>query len=119
MQCRFELDEIRLYNAIKQVKKGCSVCQACNRDSPNVKREAQWTPIPEQPMASVAMDVFSMPEVHIGRNRFGWCGPVCAPTQWPQCGNPVAQKAVASQGRGSHDDSSLADRLRRPPHPLQ
>ena len=28
MQHRFEIDEIGLYNAIKQVKKGCSVCQA-------------------------------------------------------------------------------------------
>ena len=29
MQRRFEMDETGLYNAIKQVKKGCSVCQAC------------------------------------------------------------------------------------------
>ena len=30
MQRRFEIDEIGLHNAIKQVKKGCSVCQASN-----------------------------------------------------------------------------------------
>ena len=32
--------------------------------------EAQWTPVPDQPMESVAMDVFSMPEVHIGKETF-------------------------------------------------
>ena len=32
--------------------------------------EAQWTPIPDQPMESVAMDVFSMPEVHIRKQVF-------------------------------------------------
>ena len=67
MQCRFEIDKIGLYNAIKQVKKGCSVCQVCNLDNRNVKGEAQWRPFPDQPMESVAMDVFSMPEVHIGK----------------------------------------------------
>ena len=41
MQRRFEIDEIGLYNAIKQVKKGCSVCQACNPGNRNVKGEAQ------------------------------------------------------------------------------
>ena len=70
MQRRFEIDEIGLYNAIKQVKKGCSVCQACNPDNRNVQREAQWTPIPHQLIESVAMDVFSIPEVHIGKEVF-------------------------------------------------
>ena len=63
MQRRFGVDEIGLYNAIKQVKKGFSVCQACNPDNQSHKGEAQWTPIPDQPMKSVAMDLFSMPEV--------------------------------------------------------
>ena len=65
MQRRFQINEIGLYNAIKQVKKACSVCQACNPGNRNVRGEAQWTPTPDQPMESVAMDVFSMPEVHI------------------------------------------------------
>ena len=59
-----------LYNAIKQVKKGCLVCQPCNPDDRNVKGEAQWTPIPDKPMESVAMDVWSMPEMHIGKEIF-------------------------------------------------
>ena len=70
MQRRFEIDQIGLYNAIKKVRKGSSVCQACNPDNRNVKGEAQWTPVPDQPMESVAMDVFSMPEVHIGKETF-------------------------------------------------
>ena len=65
MQRRFKIDDIGLYNAIKQVKKGCSVCPACNPDNRNVRGEAQWTWIPDQPKESVAMDVFSMPEPHI------------------------------------------------------
>ena len=70
MQRRFEIDEIGLYHAIKQVRKGYSVCRSCNPDNPNVPGEAQWTPIPDRPMESVAMDVFSMPEVHIGKEVF-------------------------------------------------
>ena len=70
MQRRFEIDQIGLYTAIKEVRKGCSVCQACNPDNRNVKGEARWTPVPDQPMESVAMDVFSMPEVHIGKETF-------------------------------------------------
>ena len=70
MQRRLEIDEIGLYNAIKQVKKGSSIFQACNPDNQNVRAEAQWTPIPAQPMESVAMDIFSMPEVHFGKEVF-------------------------------------------------
>ena len=70
MQRRFEIDHIVLYTAIKKVRKGCSVCQARNPDNRNVKGEPQWTPVPDQPMESVAMDVFSMPEVHIGKETF-------------------------------------------------
>ena len=41
MKQRFEIEETCLHNAIKQIKKGCSVCQACNPDKQNVKEEAQ------------------------------------------------------------------------------
>ena len=70
MQRRLEIDQIGLYNPIKKVRKGCSVCQACSPDSWNVTGEAQWTPVPDQPMESLATDVFSMPEVHIGKETF-------------------------------------------------
>ena len=70
MQRRFGIDEIGLYNAIKQVKKGCSVCQASNPDNRNAQGKAPWKPAPDQPMESVGMDVFSMPELHIGKEVF-------------------------------------------------
>ena len=72
MQRWFEIDEISLYNAIKQIKKGCSVCKACNPDNQNVRGEAQWTTIPHQSVESVAMDVFSVPDVHIGKEVFNF-----------------------------------------------
>ena len=111
MQRRFEIDHIVLYTAIKKVRKGCSVCQACNPDNRNVKGEPQWTPVPDQPMESVAMDVFSMPEVHIGKETFDCVGSLCGPPQRVRCSRSGTQKGVACQRSGSHDDSSLADRL--------
>ena len=44
MQRRFEIDHIVLYTAIKKVRKGCSVCQACNPDNRNVKGETPMDP---------------------------------------------------------------------------
>ena len=70
MHRRFKIDEIGLYIAIKEAKKGCSVCQACNAVNRKVQGETQWTPIPDQPMESLAMDFFSMPNVHIGKEVF-------------------------------------------------
>ena len=70
MQRWFEIDDIGLYHAITQVKKGFLFCHACNPQNRSVQGESQWTPIPEQPMESVAMDVFFMPEVHIGKEVF-------------------------------------------------
>ena len=61
MQRQFKMEVIGLYNAINQVKKGFLVCQAYNPDNRIVQGEAQWTPIADQPIQSVAMDVFSMP----------------------------------------------------------
>ena len=119
MQRLFKMDEIALYNTIKHVKKGCSVCQACSPDNQHVRREVQWTLIPDQPIESVAMWVFSMFEVHIGKEVFRSRGPVCGPTQRLRCGRPAAQNGIVSQGIGSHDDSPLADRLGRPPQHLQ
>ena len=46
MQRQLRFNEIGLYNAIKQVRKGCSVCGAGNPVNQKVKGEAQWTKIP-------------------------------------------------------------------------
>ena len=70
MQHRVEIDENGLHNATQQDRNGCWVCQACNPDNQNVQRESKWTLIPDQPMESAAMDVFSMPKVHIGEEVF-------------------------------------------------
>ena len=96
MQRRFKNDETGLYNAIKEVKKGYSVCQACNRDNQNVRGEAQWTPIPDQPIESAATDVFSMPEVDCKRG-FRLCSPVCGPTQWLHCGVPARKRGLLAK----------------------
>ena len=77
MQQRVEIHEIGLYNAIKQVKKGCLVYQARNPDNRKIKGNAQWTPLPDLPMQSVAMEVFSIPKVNIGNEVFD-CVVVCA-----------------------------------------
>ena len=107
----FGIDQIGYYNAIKKVRKGCSVCQACNPDNQNVRGEAQWTPVPDQPMGNVAMDVFSVPKVHIGKETFDCVVLLCGPPQRLRSSCPGTQKGVSSPGCGSHDDSSLADRL--------
>ena len=119
MQLRFEVDDIGLYNAIKQIKKGCSLCQACNPDNRSHQGEAQWTLIPDQPMESVAMDVLFMPEVHIGKEAFD-CVVVCVDRHSGYVvAVPARKKGVASQGGCGHYDSSLADRLLYPPYHLQ
>ena len=119
MQRWFEVDDIGLYNAIKQVQKGCSVCQACSPDSRSHQGEAQWTPIPNQPMESVAMDVFSMPEVHIGKEAFD-CVVLCVDRHSGYVvAVPAGKMGVASKGGCRHDDLSLADRLWYPPQHLQ
>ena len=110
MRRRFKIDEIGIYNATTQVKKGCSVRQACCPDNQNVKEEAQWTFIPEQPMDSLVMAVICM-ESAPKKGSFRLCGPVCGPTQRLRCGCLSAQEGVASQGGCRHDDLSLADRL--------
>ena len=95
MQRRFEIDQINLYTAIEKVRKNCSVCQACNPDNRNVKGEAQWTRVPDQPMESVAMDVLSMPEVHIGKGTFD-CVVLCVEWASPCF---VVPKKVADEWR--------------------
>ena len=64
MQRWFKMDEIGLYNAVKQVKKAWLFCQVCSHHNRNVKGEAQWSPISDQPIESVAIDFFSVCEVH-------------------------------------------------------
>ena len=48
---------------IRRVKEQCLVCQASERPFWKVKGPIEFYPIPERAMASVSLDVFSMPEV--------------------------------------------------------
>ena len=75
MQRWFEHD-IGLYNAIKQVKTACLVCQEYHPYNWNIQGEAHWAPIPDQPMRSMAMDVFFMPKGRIGKEFFN-CVVLC------------------------------------------
>ena len=73
MQRRFEIDQIGMYNAIKKVRKGCSVCQAIpitrtSRGKPNGLRLRTspwrawpWTssPCPKSTLASRPLSVWS------------------------------------------------------------
>ena len=59
----------RLAEVVSDVKKGCQVCQAAEK--PNW-RDVQWrsTPVPDQPMMDIALDV-----VHLGEDKT-WDGRV-------------------------------------------
>ena len=65
-----EVDQIRPFRVVQQVTKACLVPQACNTDNRYVTGDFQWTPIPDQLTQSVAVDVFSMPEVHFAEKAF-------------------------------------------------
>ena len=47
---------------LQLVRKNCLVCQACDRPNWALKTHIAMTPIPERFMASVCLDVFSMPQ---------------------------------------------------------
>ena len=91
MQRWLEMDDIGIYNAIKRVKKGGSVCQACNPYDRNVKGEAQRTVMCDQPM-----DLFCMPEVRIGKDVLD-CVFLCVDRHSSyNVAVPVRKKGVAS-----------------------
>ena len=53
---------------LNKVQSHCQVCAACNPANYSLAGDQQWTPIPVRPMESVSMDVFSMPEVKVGKD---------------------------------------------------
>ena len=55
---------------LNKVKSNCQVCAACNPANYSLVGDEQWTPIPERPMESVSMDIFSMPEVKVGKDTY-------------------------------------------------
>ena len=61
---RYELPSgYDLRKVLQNIKRHCLVCQACDRPNWASKGRLAMTPIPERFMASVCLDVFSMPIV--------------------------------------------------------
>ena len=54
-----------LRKMLQVVKRHCIVCQACDRPTTATKGKLAMTPIPDRFMASVCLDVFSMPIVEL------------------------------------------------------
>ena len=55
---------------LNKVKSHCQVCAACNPANYSLAGDQQWTLIPDRPMESVSIDVFSMPEVKVGKDTY-------------------------------------------------
>ena len=47
---------------LQNIRRNCLVCQACDRPNWALKNRIAMTPIPERFMASVCLDVFTMPD---------------------------------------------------------
>ena len=118
MQRRFEIDQIGLYNAIRKVRKGCSVCQACTPTTGTSREKPNRLRYLTSPWRAWPWTSFPCPNFTLAR-RPSLCGPVCGPPQRLRSGRSGTQKGIASQGMGSHDDLSLADRLWHPAYHLQ
>ena len=58
LKSRFVIPD--LGNLVKMVRHGCQLCQAC--DKPNWSGPGRWqsTPIPDRPMAHIALDIVAM-----------------------------------------------------------
>ena len=62
MSRRYEFSErIHVGALVDKVKRNCMVCQACERPNWAIQGEISMAPVPERFMASVCLDVFSMP----------------------------------------------------------
>ena len=53
---------------LNRVKDACPVCAACNPANYSL----HWTPIPNNPMESVSMGVFSMAKVTVGKAKYDY-----------------------------------------------
>ena len=70
MERRFLLPVNDLKGYLKGITKACPVCQACNPPNQDHSGVQKWTPIPDTPMESVSMDIFSMPLIKVGKETF-------------------------------------------------
>ena len=59
---RYEIPQgINLREILEDIKKRCQICQACDRPNWSARGPLSMTVVPSRFMASVALDVFSMP----------------------------------------------------------
>jgi hypothetical protein len=103
--------------------KYCETCQACSRP-PSLKGPIEYTPIPLNPMSSVALDIFHMPQVKFQGNPYdcmvvcvdrhsGWIvaipqlykgltGSKCAKDMYTQFWRPFGVPTTITSDQGSH-----------------
>ena len=55
---------------LNKVKSPCQVCVPCNPANYSLAGDQQRRPIRDRPLESVSMDVFSMPEVKVGKDTY-------------------------------------------------
>ena len=55
---------------LSNVKRHCKVCAPCNPANYSLAGDQKWTPIPDRPMGSCSMDVFSIPEREFRKDTY-------------------------------------------------
>ena len=56
-------NSVRLYQEAARICRECNVCQSCNYPNFRMKAPIHLTPIPDQIMSSMALDILSLPSV--------------------------------------------------------
>ena len=54
---------INIKKTVEDIRKSCLTCQACKASSTNMKAPLRMTVVPPRVMASVAIDIFHLPEI--------------------------------------------------------
>ena len=60
----------RARELLSKVKRHCKVCAPCNPANYSLAGHQKWTQIPDRPMESVSIDVFSIPELEVGKDTY-------------------------------------------------
>ena len=98
---RFEwADDLTAKGVVKEIVKTCQSCQACQR-STSFKARMRPFPIPPKIMWSVAIDLFTLPEVEFEGARRGkvqHTGCVCGQTFWLDRGGTHARYGTEWEG---------------------
>ena len=64
VQRRYALPvQVKVYETVRQVRRGCATCQACDAPNWRTSLPISHTPVPSHVMTSIALDVFALPAV--------------------------------------------------------